>query len=83
MPEEKIDHGAIMRRIEKLDSDHKERHEEADKKWTTRFDSLDEKVVAQGKQIEQAKGGLAVGKWVVSVLIALAGLFGLAEYFKH
>ena len=34
-------------------------------------------------EFHQIKGGLAVGKWIVGILIALAGLLGVADFLKQ
>lgn len=90
-----VDHETLLRRLDEMAKAQSEAHERIegkvdanaasivvlDRKWTDKLDRIETKTDANTTAIDSAKGGLAVGKWIVGLGISVAGVIGLSEYF--
>jgi tetrahydromethanopterin S-methyltransferase subunit G len=59
------------------------RIDQMDKGIHKRLDRIEVQVKSNSDDLNQAKGGLKLGKWIVGVAISVGGLLGLSTFFKH
>lgn len=91
---DEVDHETLLRRLNDLDTSLSEAHGriegkvdanaasivQLDSKWTAKLDSIEKKTDANTETINSAKGGLAVGKWIIGLVVSVAGVLGLSEF---
>lgn len=89
-----VDHMTLLRRLDELAASQDKAHKriegkvdenaqsiiKLDEKWTGQLDRIEKKTDQNTETINSAKGGLAVGKWIIGLVVSIAGVLGLSEY---